>query len=99
MKGILDMEENLVMSPQNRGPVAADKLIYICQEKVKNKHYENREKTEGQIFLLISGQKYPFTSMQISAWNKTDTEYLKHHSHSDADPLRDMLMKLQIVDV
>lgn len=76
MKGILNIEENLVMSPRNRRPVAADKPI--CQEKVKNKHHENREKTEGQIFLLISGQKYPFTSMQVSAWNRTVTEYLKH---------------------
>lgn len=54
--------------------MTAEKPIYICQEKVKNKHYEKREKIEGQIFLLISGQKYPFTSMQISAWNRTGTE-------------------------
>lgn len=64
----------LVMSAQNKRPVAADKPIHICQQKVKNKHYENREKTEGQIFLLISVQKYPFTSMQISSWNRTDAE-------------------------
>lgn len=54
--------------------MAADKPIYICQGKVKNKHYENREKNEGQIFLLTGGQKYPLTSMQISAWKRTDTE-------------------------
>lgn len=80
------------MSPQNRRPVTADKPI--CQEKVKNKLNENREKTEGQIFLLISGQKYPLTSMQISAWNRTVTEYLKHLSHRDAAPRRDVLHKV-----
>lgn len=52
-------------SKQDTSGSLENKSVSAIETKIK--YCENTEKTEGQMFLLISNQKCPFISMKISA--------------------------------